>query len=263
MSTILQALLKSKFEQTGGAPSITQQISGAVRWKVAFSIATFISITLLSALLYLLLNPSRITQINVKKTQVVESITNNQLVKVTFETQPLPTTVAITKVEKTVTPIKVDSLQKNTQRKSASPKSAVSKEVLPKEIEKTEQVTNYEKTPSDLQKRFELAVLLTEIEQNKNPNGSFIQEEEFNDGSDIHDMSSDFQNKVPLMRYDSHMYSSLIDERWVRINGETLKEGDFDSTGQLELLEIQPQRSIFRVERQSFSVESLTDWEGY
>jgi general secretion pathway protein B len=263
MSTISQALLKTKFEQAGGVPSIAQQRNGSIRWKVAFSIVTFISIALLSALLYLLLNPRNESQVDITKIEVVKPITNNQLVKVTFETQPMPEKVAITKVIKTVTAIETASVEKNTLPKSPPKKTAVAKEILANNIAKKVQVVNYEDASSDLKKRFQLAVLLTEIEQDKNAIENVPQDEELNDGSDIHDMSSNFQSKVPLMRYDSHMYSSLIDERWVRINGETLKEGDFDSTGQLELLEIQPQRSIFRVERQSFSVESLTDWKGY
>ena len=76
-------------------------------------------------------------------------------------------------------------------------------------------------------------------------------------------MSRGFQEKVPAIQYNSHMYSSVPEDRWIRINGKTLKEGGFDNTGLLELIEIQPQRSIFRLGRQSFSIEALTDWKGY
>jgi len=59
------------------------------------------------------------------------------------------------------------------------------------------------------------------------------------------------------------MYSTVAADRWIRINGETLKEGDFDSRGEVELVEILPNQSVFRFGTQSFTLESLMDWQGY
>jgi general secretion pathway protein B len=248
MSTISQALQKRKFSQAGGLPPVIQQPNNALHWKIAASAALFIIIVLLSALIYLLLNPRGKAQADSVPTTLEQPVVNNHLVKVSFETKPLPDFVP--KVKK-VAPVKV--LSKPQQLIKTTPSSD----------QKIEKKVSVEEVTTDLQKRFELALLLTEIEHNENPTDEFTEEEGITDGSDIREMSSAFQYKVPLIRYDSHMYSSVVNDRWIRINGEMLKEGEFDSTGQLELLEIQPQRSIFRLERQSFSVESLTDWEGY
>ncbi|PKG40583.1 general secretion pathway protein GspB [Psychromonas sp. Urea-02u-13] len=248
MSTILQALQKRKFDQAGGPPPVIQQPNKALHWKIAASAALFIIIALLSALIYLLLNPRGEAQTYSAPTALVQPVVNNHLVKVTFETKPLP--VLVPKVKK-VAPVKVSSKPKQVAKIAPSREKGIEKSMATEE------------PSTDLQKRFELALLLTDIEQNENPTDEFTEEEGMNDGSDIREMSSAFQDKVPFIRYDSHMYSSVVNDRWIRINGETLKEGEFDSTGQLELLEIQPQRSIFRLERQSFSVESLTDWKGY
>jgi len=131
----------------------------------------------------------------------------------------------------------------------------------PVKTEKIQQEPEVE-VSEELKKRFELALLLNPIEEQS----EIIEnndEEIFSDGTDIHQMSSGFQNKVSPISYEAHVYSSIVEDRWIRINGERLIEGDFDSSGQLQLIEIQPQRSIFRVERQSFSLESLDDWKGY
>ena len=247
MSTILQALQKSKFDHAGGPPPIAQQATKILSWKVVISSALAIIIVLLSTLVYLLLNPRSESLPTIVSSELAQPANNNLLTKVTFETKKLPAPAP--------------------KAKKAIAVKQVPKEpeiiVAPKKPIQKEQSVDLEDVPSDLQKRFELALILTDIEQNEIPTEEFTQEEGMNDGSDIRQMSSAFQNKVPFIRYDSHMYSSIVAKRWIRINGETLTEGDFDSTGQLELIEIQPQRSIFRLERQSFSVESLTDWKGY
>ncbi len=249
MSTILQALQKSKLDQAGGPQPVIQSPIRIHKWKIAVALALFTIIALLGTLVYLLLPSSNVPPNN---TVMVQPVANQQLVKVTFETKPL------------LAPAKKVQKQSNKVVKAAKQDKPIAPAITTSEADKQqEQVANSDEPSSDLKKRFELAMLLTDIEQNENQVDEYSLEEGMNDGSDIYEMSSAFQDKVPLIRYDSHMYSSIVTERWIRINGEKLTEGEFDSTGQLELIEIQPQRSIFRLERQSFSVESLTDWKGY
>jgi len=261
MSTILQALEKNKLNQAGAPPPIIQHEEKLGIWKIALSLALFIIIALLSILIYILLNPKTEPPILVSAPTELTPV-NHSATKIIFETQPLPvpvikeikvkptikTVVEVEHEEPAIKPMQVTSAQGETYLEPIKEQSAL----------------DYDDIPSDLKERFKLAVLMTDIEENDHSidNNASI-EEEISDGSDIREMSSAFQNKVPPIRYDSHMYSSAIKERWIRINGETLQEGDIDSTGQLELLEIQPQRSIFRLGRQSFSIESLEDWLGY
>tara|TARA_R110001583_G_scaffold69129_6_gene196214 strand:+ start:1009 stop:1920 length:912 start_codon:yes stop_codon:yes gene_type:complete len=303
MSTISQALLKNKFEQTGGTTPVMQVENKTIRWKVAFSIAVLIIIALLSVLTYLQLYPHNKVKQSITMHEQTKSPTalasspapvavltpaiDKTLVKMTFDTQPIPEPIKVKEIKvvkerfKTLPapsqPVTVVSSQvasQNTDLNTSSPKILEEAEM----DDVAAQVNNIKEHPSDLQKRFDLAVLLTEMEQNEEAlagksadnladslQNSFEEsfDETNNDGSDIHLMSSNFQNKIPLIGYDAHVYSSLVSERWIRINGEKLVEGSFDSTGKLELIEIQPQRSIFRVGRQSFSLESLTDWKGY
>ena len=270
MSTILQALQKSKSDQAGSPAPVIQAESKQLQWKIMFSFALIVIIALLSILIYLLINPYNSNQQQViveqpesQQVAVKEQITTNdkQVVKVNFDTQPLAiiepqqelpakqtTTEKITPVIKQVT---LQPIQEQQLLVSAEP-------VKTEEIQQEPEV----EVSEELKKRFELALLLNPIEEQS----EIIEnndEEIFSDGTDIHQMSSGFQNKVSPISYEAHVYSSIVEDRWIRINGERLIEGDFDSSGQLQLIEIQPQRSIFRVERQSFSLESLVDWKGY
>jgi general secretion pathway protein B len=282
MSTISQALIKNKFEQAGGMPPVNQAPNKAIYWKIAFSIAALIIISLLSVLVYLQLYSHKAIQqpvVIVEKipTKVEQPVSEKALVKMTFETQPIPEPIVIEEIKAPVIAKQAESKQPPLVISSqpTAPKTSLPDVSENVNIdEEPQEVVNYDDIPNDLKERFELAVLLTEMEQNEaitkdtlsdSLTNSFNDslEDEANDGSDIHLMSSNFQNKIPLIRYDAHVYSSLVPERWIRINGEKLVEGSFDSTGKIELIEVQPQRSIFRVGRQSFSLESLTDWKGY
>lgn len=255
MSTILDALQKSKLAQAGGIANIAQQHSQTNYWKIAISCGLLIIILLLSTLIYLQLTPrSEVPSNTAPLSAQTQLASENHLIKVNFETKPLPTP---TPEIKRVPPVKKVAPVKLVKKPEQVVKSQ------PQINQKKDNKIAIEDVPSDLKKRFELALLMTDIEQNESPNEAFSESKSTTDGSDIHEMSSDFQDKVPLIRYDSHMYSSVANDRWIRINGEKLKEGEFDSSGEIELLEIQPQRSIFRLQRQSFSIESLTDWKGY
>lgn len=78
--------------------------------------------------------------------------------------------------------------------------------------------------------------------------------------SDISSMPMKFQFQVPLMSYDSHVYSSKEEERWIRINGVDLRVGE--RIENIELVDILPHQSVFRLGMQSFTLESLRDWKG-
>ena len=253
MSTILQAMQKNSLEQVTNSALVSKQPQ---YWKVAVSIALFIIIALLSTLIYLQVVTQQPLLSGTQPT------TSNNLVRVSFDTQALPEPlpkeqpIEITAIENTPRP-----QPKVEQPVIEIPTPIVNDEVV--DDVKTEQDIDYEQIPNDLKERFELALLLEDIEENQGNDDIIELEEEASDGSDIRQMSSNFQHKVAPISYEAHMYSSKLEDRWIRINGEELKEGQFDSSGELELIEIQPQRSIFRVQRQSFSLESLTDWQGY
>ena len=68
--------------------------------------------------------------------------------------------------------------------------------------------------------------------------------------------------QVAAMKYGAHVYSSVPANRTININGRDYHEGDEVVRG-VVLLRIDANASIFRVGSQSFSLNALTDWQGY
>ncbi|ABM02046.1 General secretion pathway protein B [Psychromonas ingrahamii 37] len=272
MSTILAALQKQK--SSPGAHFIQQPEveKGLFKWRVTLLISLLVIISLLSVLLYLQLN-GETNGIKIKQSIVLDKVVDvlevdsdimevdSNIIKVdsdiievtppavnevpikiikkapkavkemTFVTQPLP------EVEKPEPPIKLVPDESTTDAAN-----------LTSELD-------YSAVSNELQQRFEFALADSKKQNKLSPI------ELSHDGRDLYEMAGNFQQKVPSIRYDTHIYSSIVEERWIKINGNKLKEGQFDPQGKIQLLEIQPNRSIFRLDRQSFSLESLTDWK--
>lgn len=245
MSTILAALQKQK--SSPGDHFVQQPGSEKklFKWRMALLTSLLMIIGLLTALLYLQLTGEE-KGIKIQPSiasgvmEVAPPLVNEKAVKITktapkavkkmtFTTQPLP------EVEQQ----EIQLVPDQSTAGAAGLKSEL----------------DYSAVSNDLQQRFELALVDSTIQEQS----SAI--ELSSDGRDLHKMATQFQQKVPSIRYDTHIYSTIAQDRWIKINGKKLREGQFDSQGEIQLLEIQPNRSIFRLGRQSFSLESLTDWK--
>jgi general secretion pathway protein B len=66
-------------------------------------------------------------------------------------------------------------------------------------------------------------------------------------------------NRLPSMAFSAHMYASIEAERWVRVNGTIMVEGD-KIDGMIEIIRIEPQHVILNYSGQTFSMSALTDW---
>jgi general secretion pathway protein B len=64
---------------------------------------------------------------------------------------------------------------------------------------------------------------------------------------------------LPAMTFSAHMYASLPENRWVRVNGLRMVEGDYIDD-QLQIVNIEPQRVILSFRENVFSMNALTDW---
>ena len=268
MSTILDALQKQTPNQSDG---VTNRIRSSY-WNMVLFISSLVIIALLVVLIYILLNSTSYAQsgalvvantpINtvVQKSPKVKviskvvylknlrTIPENKIIsqdpKATLVDQPAQVALssnAVVNEEK-----KVNMIPKKPLILSGEAKSLL-----------TESQIDYSHVSDELKERFQYA-LLTNREE-----GKAIIASENSDGSDIHQMAASFQEKVPAFSYDFHVYSTLLEERWIRINGEDLREGQFDSSGKIEVVEIQPERTFFRYKGQSFSLQSLTNWNGF
>jgi general secretion pathway protein B len=65
--------------------------------------------------------------------------------------------------------------------------------------------------------------------------------------------------RLPSMAFSAHMYASVESERWVRVNGNRMVEGD-KIDGTIEIVRIEPQHVILNYSGQTFSMAALTDW---
>ncbi|AGH82457.1 general secretion pathway protein B [Psychromonas sp. CNPT3] len=229
MSTILKAQQK---KQGRVSIPLSHNTFKGKSW-ILWGLVTFV--VLLSVALYDALHQKHLP-LTVAEPIPLEEKTFKAVSIVHFVTQPLPLAASID-----VAPVILNS------------------KVVPLHSPKDTKEIDYKGVSVGLTSRFKAALL--------DPSDNVdIQEEVFESGvssSDLSDMPRDFQRLVPVIHYDAHMYSSLASERFIKINGKRLKEGMFDSTGKLQLLEIQPQLSIFRVNNQSFSLQSLVDWKGF
>jgi len=266
MSTILAALQKQKASASDHFVQQPAAEKGLFKWRVALLTSLLVIISLLSVLLYLQLigetkdkkvpqtialdkRPDlvevepEVIEASPELTEVIQPVDNEMAIKLTntapkavkemtFATQPLP------EIEK------------------SEPQIIVVPDELNAGAVNLKNDLDYTSVSDQMQQRFEIAL------QDTSQQDKVSSIEVSTDGRDIHEMASQFQKKVPSIRYDVHMYSSIAKDRWIKVNGKSLREGQFDAQGKIQLLEILPNRSIFRLGRQSFSLESLTDWKG-
>lgn len=75
---------------------------------------------------------------------------------------------------------------------------------------------------------------------------------------DVRDLSTAEKARLPRFTYNSHMYSSRTQERWVRINDRMLWEGDL--VNGLRVITIEPAHTIFGFGEILFRVEALEDF---
>jgi len=281
MSTILEAQQKQKSLQSDDFFRQPETDKGLLKWRVALFSALLVIITFLSILLYAQFTdqadvrhtylsrepnkaPDVINRVQSAGNEIVMETTEEEsksVKKVTFDTQPLP---EYQQQEKKISTAAEPGIEKSRHNSAAEAENGTGNTNANTEGELDSVVVS-----DDLRQRFELAILEEGAEKELYPtetssdSSSSSESSEKSNSSDIYEMTADFQKKVPKLRYDAHMYSSIARDRWIKINGENLKEGQFDGQGQIQLLEIQPNRSVFRFGRQSFSLESLTDWKGY
>jgi general secretion pathway protein B len=75
----------------------------------------------------------------------------------------------------------------------------------------------------------------------------------------VDQLSVAIQTQIPTMVFSAHMYSSNRQERWVRVNGRRLVEGDFIAQ-ELQLVNIEPQKVILSFKDEVFTMNALSDW---
>jgi len=257
MSTILKALEKSK--QQNQAIIIDKSVG--MTWKLMMAAALLLIIILLAIVAFLLFKPTveatkpipyvpSVAELIHASPEPINPYHDNLVSEVDFKTQPLP--AVSNQLEMEWTPAEKANVERSKEQIVIG--GPASKKLTPSNLEANN--ISLDDVPEDLQQRFALAV----EEESNSTFAEYVDEDEELVTSDISSMPARFQYRVPEMRYDSHVYSTEAKDRWIRINGVDLRVGE--RLGEIELVDILPQQSIFRLGKQSFTLESLQDWKG-
>ncbi len=109
----------------------------------------------------------------------------------------------------------------------------------------------------DLLRRFEAAVAAVD--------NSPVQEDyqtevvTLSDVPKIHELPASLLTRLPSMAFSAHMYASEEENRWVRVNGKRVSEGELVEDG-LEVVRIEPQHVVMSFRGSEFVMAALTDW---
>ncbi len=76
---------------------------------------------------------------------------------------------------------------------------------------------------------------------------------------DIHSLDELLKRQIPPLRFEAHVYATEPRQRWVKVNGKDLQEGQW-VTADIQIKEITPQYVLLQTGRQLFSVEALSEW---
>lgn len=76
----------------------------------------------------------------------------------------------------------------------------------------------------------------------------------------IDQLSPLIQDQLPSLSFSAHLYASDPQERWVRVNGRRLEEGD-SITSDLSIEEISSDTVLLNFRGQRFTMKALSDWQ--
>lgn len=69
-----------------------------------------------------------------------------------------------------------------------------------------------------------------------------------------------YRGRLPALNFQTHMYSSDANRRWIKVNGQELKEGD--RLNSIQLLAIEPQSVTIRFDNDIIDIPALYEWGG-
>lgn len=108
--------------------------------------------------------------------------------------------------------------------------------------------------PEDLQRKFELALAET---------ADFPLQQQVREHAaparNVNTLDDLLQRQIPPLRFEAHVYASVPEQRWVKVNGKSLQEGQW-ITADIQLKEITPNYVLLQTGRQLFSMEALSEW---
>ncbi len=79
--------------------------------------------------------------------------------------------------------------------------------------------------------------------------------------ADIASLERTLQLQIPPLKFEAHVYATSTNQRWVKVNGKTLQEGQW-VTADIRIKEITPQFVLLQLGNQLFSMAALSEWQG-
>jgi general secretion pathway protein B len=76
---------------------------------------------------------------------------------------------------------------------------------------------------------------------------------------DINNLDVELQRQIPPLHFEAHVYATATSQRWVKVNGKTLQEGQW-VTADIRIKEITPQYVMLQWGNQLFSMPALSAW---
>jgi general secretion pathway protein B len=111
----------------------------------------------------------------------------------------------------------------------------------------------------ELLAKFNAAIAELDSDKPQTQAQSPAQNNEYDDVPRVDQLPVAVLTDLPAMSFSAHMYASLPENRWVRVNGLRMVEGDYIDD-QLQIVNIEPQRVILSFRENVFSMNALTDW---
>lgn len=75
----------------------------------------------------------------------------------------------------------------------------------------------------------------------------------------VHQLPAWVLTELPGMAFSTHMYATEPRDRWLRVNGQQMREGDWIED-KVQILRIEPQHVIMTFKGHEFRMGALTDW---
>ncbi|GLT15114.1 general secretion pathway protein GspB [Vibrio algivorus] len=73
---------------------------------------------------------------------------------------------------------------------------------------------------------------------------------------------SDYRGRLPKMNFETHMYSSQSQSRWIKVNGNNVHEGEWVINKLVKLDQILPGSLIVTFDNQQLQIPALYEWQG-
>ena len=247
MSRVMKALERSEHSHQALSPTMTGYVAPELKTKTSGRVSSLVAIALLPPILVAGVMAFKTYQAEQAK-WLKENVAQTVAVDVPFEYM-LSDATQRNDLLMTTRPVNEPLEQTAAMFDSGAdkPNSAPTNTAAPDFLEGLD----LSELSPELAQRFE-SVLNTNPEAEQARDG---------DVSNLAHQSSRWYGKLPAMNFQTHVYSSKPDKRWVKINGTEFNQGDWIDDG-IELVAIEQQSTLIRFQGELIEIPALYDWQG-